>query len=202
MCVPSGTSCSVCGLISRIKFNIENSPRPYALISAHQRVCLVIHQPFPMVLHHDKVEEPREDPPFLGYVLLKWLLQIIPFITPLSRRTCLDHSIDRYEHQLQWGVTGRAFVFHSFLFSFFLSIRKQRPQATGSRLRNESYVLSHFYDIELCIRARMWGLVWAQHLEGVRPNWANWRADEPNLDCIVRQTESSLADYFLYTLET
>lgn len=123
MCVPSGTCCSVCGLISRIKFNIENSPRPDTPISAHQRVCLVIHWAFPLVLLHDKVEEPREDPPFLGYVLLRWLLQIIPFITPLSRRTCLDHSIDRYEHQLQWGVTGRAFVFHSF--SFFLSLNTQ-----------------------------------------------------------------------------
>lgn len=162
MYVPLGTSRFVCGLISRIKFNIENTPWPDALISAHQRVCWVIHRAFPVVLLHDKVEEPHEDTPFLGYVLLRWLLQIIPLITPLRRRTCLDHSIDRYEHQLLWEVTGRAFVFYSFLFFFFLSMRKQKPHAKGSRLRNEGYVLSRFYDIELCTRAHMWGLVWAE----------------------------------------
>lgn len=79
---------------------------------------------------------------------------------------------------------------------------KQKPHAKGSRLRNEGYILSHFYDIELCTRAQMWGLVWAQKLEGVRASWADQRADEPKLDRIIRGPESSPADYFLYTLET
>lgn len=78
---------------------------------------------------------------------------------------------------------------------------KQKPHAKGSRLWNEGYVLSRFYDIELCARAQIRGLVWAQRLEGVRASWAYRRADEPKLDCIVRAMESSSADYFPYTLE-
>lgn len=140
MCVPLSF---VCGLISRIKFNIENTPWPDALISAHQRVCWVIHRAFPVVLLHDKVEEPHEDIPFLGYVLLRWLLQIIFLITPLSRRTCLDHSIEM--NTSSYGKLQVELLFFILFYSFSssqCSSRSHTPRDQGYGMKVTFYPIS------------------------------------------------------------